>query len=385
MLDVEASEVSDDVNSNAGSKSRGLVRVSIPCSSIMSDHTDTSAIAFKCVGEEEAEVPEAPLEYSKKMGIGQAWAVFDDKIRKLQAEIDVLKDEKTEIHRANTDLKIRNNELEALLQSFSLRSTHTTAEVDSLTRQLKDNRGAHARRIKELESQLEKEKLTYSDDLDKQRSIQRRLKAEIDMLRDSKVGFTKGRSSPALPTRKERAVPLPRTSSKRDVNGRPLLVDELVTRAQKVNFSRTKSAGSVHDRPRRRSERSDRLSSSARQTVAQKKLLPASVSSDGGTSCSSRTRARRSLIRRAFIAHIHSNKYRSTKSAWVEFLGGENGHVSPDQFARAVRGLAVASNARDRDLGLLREEVCGAELCDTGVVTWGMFARFCQETRGEPT
>lgn len=100
-----------------------------------------------------------------------------------------------------------------------------------------------------------------------------------------------------------------------------------------------------------------------------------------------KTVARRSLIRRALIAHIQSTRYRSARMAWFDFFGAEGNHISYELFAKAVRSLAVAADARDRDLELLLEEVCSLESSSVterkkaAVVSWAMFARFYQKTK----
>lgn len=134
---------------------------------------------------------------------------------------------------------------------------------------------------------------------------------------------------------------------------------------------------------------------------------------------SAKTLARRSLIRRAMIAHIQSPRYRSARMAWFDFFGAQGNHISYDLFARAVRSLAVAADARDDDLDVLKLEVmgdddgCGEKAAaiagatrrnaarirdgnddddddacseedaeeDEDLLSWAMFARFYQKTK----
>lgn len=137
-------------------------------------------------------------------------------------------------------------------------------------------------------------------------------------------------------------------------------------------MERARSVGNVHEARRR-----------GREPPAGSIRRSTSTASGPG---SARSAARRSLLRRALVAHVHSVRYTSAAAAWERFFSGEGGVVSPEQFARAVRGLAVAADARDKDVDALRVEVCGGvETGDTGGVTWPMFVRFYGRTRGEST
>lgn len=96
-----------------------------------------------------------------------------------------------------------------------------------------------------------------------------------------------------------------------------------------------------------------------------------------------RVMARRSLIRRAFIAHIQSTKYRSARNVWSEFFGAEDNVISTEQFARAVRSLAVAADARDRDLESLRDELKSLDRGENNCISWSAFFLFYQKSKNE--
>lgn len=393
LLDVEASEISDEINSSSDPKSRGRMS---PSSTTVTppQHTDdlvfiddvtTTAVEFRNVGEEELDVPEAPSEYSKKLRIAHPWPMSEEHYRSLQDEIDALRQEKQSVLSLNNDLEMRNKELEVLLQSLRLRTSESNAEVEELTRQLKDTRKRLTRRVRELEDNLSAQQRKHKDDIAQLRVVERHLRDEIETYADSNAFYRTG-SVPSINARRKRAShagPAPLAQSHADVTIRQLGEPIMSHPSANLSFARVRSAGNVHEQSRRRSTRPDYVSqsSSRSSTPVRKSVAPGSESGKR----SPRTVARRSLMRRAFIAHIHSSRYRSSRNAWHDYMAGDSAQITPEQFSRAVRSLAVAADARDRDLEVLREEVCGAEACDTGVVTWLMFMRFYQLTKNEST
>lgn len=99
--------------------------------------------------------------------------------------------------------------------------------------------------------------------------------------------------------------------------------------------------------------------------------------------------------------------------AWFDFFGAQGNQISYDLFARAVRSLAVAADARDADLDVLKlelmgddddggaavrtrkkamrvgdedgedddDDACSEEEEEEDLLSWAMFARFYQKTK----
>lgn len=382
-MDVDASEVSDELTTpqeptqnpppqpaapNASQSADGLLFI---------DDMNTAGVAFDAVDDKD-DVPEAPTSYTKKLDTVQAWAAYDQRINQLQLELDSAREEKVVIQ---TDLTERNRELQVLVESLRARTQVSRDEVEELTRQLKDTRKRLTRRIRDLEDDLSAQRVEHQEESNKQRALETQLRAEIDLLRGNNRRFSRTGSSPSLTGRRQRAVEALAAGSMSSNTPSRVSVDngKQNTNSNIGRFVSVRSARSLQNEgSRRRSDRVD-SGSNSRMSMSSK----GNVTDNG--SISPRTIARRSLIRRAFIAHIHSARYKTMRSVWTDFLGADNSHVTPEQFSRAVRSLAVASDARDRDLEILREEVCGAEFFDTGIVTWAMFVHFYQHTKNEST
>ncbi len=100
------------------------------------------------------------------------------------------------------------------------------------------------------------------------------------------------------------------------------------------------------------------------------------------SSVESRCKARRISLRKSFIAHIHSNRYRNMRIVWYDFLRAPGSHLTRDQFLSAVRKMPFTSQPKDQDIDLIRDEICGHSRRDE-VMTWTMFVRFYQRTKNE--
>ena len=348
------------------------------------DDVQPPGVKFITVGAEDADVPAAPTDaqnqFPNKLDLVQSWATYEERVRVLHRELEEAREGRSAAERANADLALRNNELGVLVNSLRTRTAESSAEVEELTRHLKDTRKRLTRRIRELEDELASQKSRYhSSDAAKYRERDDHARSEVSAMRPS---LSRAGTAPSLPGRRRRVQALPPSMTfNNDVHTRPI-ADGFAQSPQNGHFAKIRSTGNVHDISARRKFRSESFSGMPRPGTPNRK--PYSFG-DEEENASPRTVARRSLIRRALIAHIHSSRYRTAKHAWYEFLHAEAGNVTPDQFARAVRGLAVAADSSDRDLDVLRQEVCGAEECDTGVLSWSMFLKFYQLTENERT
>lgn len=380
LIEVDASEVSDGSSSgrarrrSSGSDRRGGVEDALRYDDESQPEEDggddgAGGFLFRLVGEDD--VPEAP----------PASAVDAERVRALLGELEVLRKEKRDMEAVFAQ---QHRELNVLVNAMKTRAAESSIEVEDLTRQLKETRKRLTRRVRELEEELGKQRTGHAEEVARHRGVEKELRAEVDALRGNAQCFVRTESTPALPARRKRAsVAVPPGHHFDTTRGAaPESVSSGGNSAQGLDFARVRSAGNVHETLRRKTSRPDVYHSRVRSSGLAKRA--SNASGEVGRK-SPRVPGKRSLLRRSFIAHIHSTRYRTTRSAWQEFLGAENTQVTPEQFARAVRSLAIASDARDRDLELLREEVCGAELGDTGVVTWEMFVRFYQRTKHEST
>lgn len=392
ILDIVTSDVSDELGT-VNKTTQGKHPSSEPVSSQQTDpnceHTDdllfiddinTHSIAFNLVGDEEDTVPEAPTSKIE----ADCFAAYEERVRTLQTELDTLKAEKQKM---DTALQQHSRQQNVLLNSVRTRAEESSAEVEQLSLQLRDTRKRLNRRIRELEANAEVQKTRHAEQIEQHHIVEAQLRAEVDRLRrgaantrrrtTSAQRLARIDSSPVLTDRGNRAST--RTSREGPLNPR-LGTNSLSSRGRSglhPNFSRVQSANNIQEpafrtlsnpndyRPRNQTYRNGTFTLMETNNV------------------SSKTLARRSLLRRSFIAHVHSSRYKSVQAAWHDFLGAENSHVTPEQFSRAVRRLAIAADARDRDLELLRKEVSGAEENDTGVVTWEMFKRFYGLTKYE--
>lgn len=386
LLDVDASELSDEVNSTTDPKSRSALSASTASAPIADTEPvhPVRRLMFPddhVCAERTCHISQGSTRPPSRL---QSWPPLEDRIRELQNVVDRLHHEKNTLNASNTDLELRNNELSVLVDSMRTRTSESTAEVAELTRHLKETRKRLTRRIRELEEEL----------ADKDRHSDANANAKYQAALDSQLfdGLSNAStqqilrrkaSVPSIPTRRQRAsTPITLAIPQVDIGVRPLASDSMLSHStQGKQFARVRSAGTVYEQARRRSIRSD-ASTLHRPATPNRNAL---IAKSNNANPSTRTLARRSLIRRAFIAHIHSQRYRDPRDAWLNFLTGEAGTVTPEQFARAVRGLAVAADARGKDLDLLRKEVSGAEVGDTGGMTITMFAEFYERTKNEPT
>ncbi|PXF49072.1 hypothetical protein BWQ96_01210 [Gracilariopsis chorda] len=241
----------------------------------------------------------------------------------------------------NRSLQTQNSQLQSELDAHRARASTTSAELLSLTRQLADTRSKLNNRIRQLESELASATCATSTCTHHSRTARTRA-----------------------------SVPSPVPTSPRTPNELPPSQPS----TNHLAFNRVQSTGSVAESTRRRSVRH---SASLRNSTVRRVM-------DADTSVASpATRARQSLIRRAFVAHIHAQKYRTARQAWIQFLGAHRQAVELSSFAACVRGLAVAAEASDRELQLLMQEICEVPVSQHTVMTWAMFSRFYDSTRKE--
>lgn len=386
LLEVEASEVSDEPISTIDPKSRSsqtsgsTALRSTPVSSkrppkagrqaTSSQNNQTVGIAFHTVGEEETDIPEAPTSYSKRKESWLGLIEFDERVRELQEEADILRKEKYSNEKENNDLRRKNQELEILISSVRMRASDSNAEIQELNRQMKDGRRRMNRKVRDLEDELAQQKAKYVEEISKLLANERHLRAELDNLIEAtlKRGSKEYRSVQVQPSVRDRAR----------------AIDSFVAlQTQSTHYNRAKTSGSLSMIQRRKSAL-EPITQSVRSYPGLGRNY--STTSDiTEAESSARILARRSLIRRAFIAHIHSSRYGSTRNAWNDFLGGEVGTVSTAQFARAIRSLAVAADARDVDLEKLQCEICDVESCVGVNITFPTFVRFYHRTKDEST
>lgn len=401
----------------------------------------TSAVIFSNVGEEDPPVPHSsPSAYGKRMDAMHVWATFEHRLHALQEELKHTREARDEQQVMVSELEGRNAQLVTLLDAARTRSGESLAEVESLARQVKETRKRLSRRVRELEEHVSMLNLQHAEDVEHHQDVERRLRDEIVALRaglgpddvPNAAGALVVASSKsqglklANKTRFTAGAPSPSGNSVGSVGGVGSYTQmDVKSRAPLSAGSATDSGAAMGTAVGAAVGRARTVSAIASEAVGPRRKggrdTPASIGSSVGSgtetngrgtpggsrgragvrrmattaggigmigmdgSRTNKTMARRNLIRRALIAHIQSGRYRSARAVWVEFFCAEGGHVTPEQFARAVRGLAVAADARDRDLEVLREEVCGAEVGDTGVMSWAMFARFYQRTRNEST
>lgn len=468
FAEVETSEISDDIHSSSDPKSRHTHDMSasasartasdIPSTSTrrddltFTDHDSYLGIAFDNVGEEEAEVPDAPSAHLKVQPM-HVWSSFQQRIRTLQNEVSSVRDEKVTMERDNETLQQRNKDSQLLIESMRVRVAESSLEVDQISRQLKDTRKRLTRRIRELEEHVAMQDLQHTEEISQRRDVERRLRTQLDALREGATSRPHLDVAPvARRVRAETSSIVQAAIGQHGdvVVGRainPMTVESsLAAHAAAVLRTRTSSAegrrNSLRDTPsrpntpsrpstpQRPSSRPSSRPTSRPTTPRRRSIVTAGNTGNGACSpatltvsvtqvgsgngngggvasgtafngnrrnsgvgigdgvvssaTSPRTLARRSLIRRAFIAHIHSTRYRSARTAWFEFFGAEGSVICIDQFSRAVRSLAVAADARDKDVEVLREEVCGAKNGDIGL-SWAMFTRFYQTTKHEST
>ncbi|KAI0561915.1 hypothetical protein FGB62_69g241 [Gracilaria domingensis] len=221
------------------------------------------------------------------------------------------------------------------------------AELSALTRQFNDVRSKLSRKVRHLE-------------------------AELTSINSSSTATSTQPSRSSRPRVVNAAAP-------------PHEPQPLAPSSSSRAFARVQSLGSVSESTRRRSIRPV--------------TLPMAHSSSGGPApvrrpfenvsdtnvASPASRARQSLIRRAFVAHIHAHRYRAARQAWLQFLGAERQQVTLVTFSACVRQLAVASEASDRELQLLMQEICEVGVGPHTVMTWNMFSRFYNSTKNEST
>lgn len=350
------------------------------------DDVGPHGVSFTPVGEEEHTVPEAP---SSKIE-NDRFAPYDQPIRALQMELDSLRVDKEQM---GATLQQHDRQRNILLNSLRTRAEESSAEVEQLSRQLKDTRKRLSCRIRELEEEADIQTKRHAEQIEYHLALEIQLRAEIDRLRGatteqegrnaSTQRFVRTESSPLLTARRKRALARA-THDASITNSRASTGTDFNSSGAHSgvhpNFARVRSAGNVYETARRPASRFDVRRPPSRTTTFNRRGTPASLEVGA---VSAKTLARRSLLRRSFIAHIHSSRYRSTRAVWNDFFGAENEQITPEQFSRAVRGLAIAADAHDRDLELLRQEVSGAEENDTGVMTWEMFVRFYSITKHE--
>lgn len=393
VLDVVTSDVSDDLaNVSKVIQGRGSSSEAVslrqagfthePTNDLLFiDDVNTQSIAFNLVGDEEDTVPAAPTSKIE----ADCFATYDEHVRTLQAELDTLKADR---EKTNTAFRQHNRQQNILLNSLRTRAEESSDEVKQLIRQLRDTRKRLNRRIRELEENAEVQKVQYTEQTEQQRTVEAQLRAEVGRLRKGAAN-AKAMTAPAQRLARTDSLPAStarrRRTSAKALHGlypdSQLRTNSLSSEGQfglHPNFDRVRSASNVHEVACRTLTHPN-VYRSLTQTHQEGAFTPMETSK-----VSSKTLARRSLLRRSFVAHIHSSRYKSIDTAWHDFFGVENGQVTPEQFSRAVRRLAIAANARDCDLELLRQEVSGAEENDTGVVTWGMFVRFYGLTKHEP-
>eukprot|EP00178_Gracilaria_changii_P005014 TRINITY_DN180_c1_g2_i1.p1 TRINITY_DN180_c1_g2~~TRINITY_DN180_c1_g2_i1.p1 ORF type:complete len:457 (-),score=128.95 TRINITY_DN180_c1_g2_i1:940-2310(-) len=146
-------------------------------------------------------------------------------------------------------------------------------------------------------------------------------------------------------------------------------------------FGRVQSADNVCEAAaRRRSARALSLAPSSAASHSSRRAVHADTDV-----ASPASRARQSMIRRAFVAHIHAQKYGSARRAWWHFLRARAQQVTLSSFSASVRQLAVAADASDRELQLLMQEICEVAVAQHTVMSWRMFYRFYNNTKNECT
>lgn len=403
-LEVDASEVSDSASSARDRRPSSSASTPPQNSSgaddfVFVDDVTPTPIALRYVGNEERDVPEAP-------SVSPVYKTVSPEPHAEPEDVAMLREENASLQAA---FAAHRNETAVLMQSLRIRATDALAEVDELARQLKDTRRRLTRRVRELEDDAAATEARHAEELARAAAVEKQLRSELEMSRNTRAvlashhthqqrRFVRPEGSAVVTARRLRGpvatqiVPL--QSDAGGLRGGNVVGGRLQNTISSSDFmggiARTRSVGNVHEAARRKNSTSrselhaTRSGHASTNSTMLRRSSSAVVESTSGVS--SRTMARRSLLRRAFIAHIHSSRYRTARVAWSTFLGGADGTpVSPEQFARAVRGLAVAADARDRDLDVLRAEVCGSEACDTGVVTWAMFLQFYHVTRHEST
>lgn len=371
-LEVDVSEVSDE-GEKRSRKRQGTQKTPPHVDKdllFVDDVGEGTAYIFDIVGEEEDAVPEAP-------GLG---TVGDDTeegelVKSLRQELKSLRGENGRLQGV---LKGKEVEYDEELRALKRSVREKEAEVEDLGRQLKETRWRLQKRIKEVEEEAETERARHAKEMERKRGIEERLRSELERWRGGR-GFVRTESSPTLEGRRRKREE--EYDRARGGSSGAESVSSGSGTGPHPNFARVRSAGNVHENVRRTTSRPELHAVGGRPGHGRR----FSSASNDAAFVRKRLVAKRSLLRRSFVAHIHSSRYRSMRAAWNDFLGGDKGHVTPERFARAVRGLAIAVDATERDLEMLRQEVCGAEEHDTGVVTWAMFVRFYKLTEHEST
>lgn len=388
-LEVDASEISDATSNERAAKTVQStpeetslqddldVKDGLNDDLMFIDDVGSSSFAFNLVGEEEDEVPEAPASKLEN----ERLANYEERIRMLQTQLE---EERSQNVHLNEAVEQQAKEYSIIVNSLRARTSQSSSELEALTKQLRDTKRRLNRKVRDLEDEIENQKQRNAEQLEQHQEIESYLRSELEKLSAGGVmhRFERTGSHPTLPQRRKRVAdrqtyeaPASRGSSGTDSSGGS-------QNGQYTHFSRVRSTGNVHEN-HRRLDRPDSYSSLPRSRSS--RVRRSSSAAHDATPLVDVTRkvTKNSLLRRSFVAHIHSSKYRSAREAWDRFLGGADGPVSPDQFSRAVRGLAIAATAKDHEIEKLRKEVGGEQENDTGVVSWFMFARFYNNTVGE--
>lgn len=465
-IDVDASEVSDELQSATDPKSRNTDLAASSSSgqplsdsqplfptnsptSVDLEHDLATSVSFDPVADDELQVPEAPNSLVKIQPV-KMWSSLHHKVRILQTEIATLHQQKAILTRRNESLEQRNKDLEVLTESMRLRASESSLEAEQLTRQIRDTRRRLTRRIRELEDNASQITAKHSEQLSHQQQVENELRAENELLRSSidrharidndtncmvrrqrsegNSGSVNNLPKPLVdvPTRsslsstldsRKRSHESPPTSASTRSRVTTLNTEAMRRRARALDSvvcssSRLMQPSRPHSTrpgtPVRNfsvnlshvsSSNTRKAHSSSGSASVKVTLIPSSsggkgTSAGGNTTSLSETQdtqstvpvrvmARRSLIRRAFIAHIQSTKYRSARNVWSEFFGAEDNVISTEQFARAVRSLAVAADARDRDLETLRDELKSLDRGEQDSISWSAFFLFYQKSKTE--
>eukprot|EP00177_Eucheuma_denticulatum_P003139 GFKZ01005661.1.p1 GENE.GFKZ01005661.1~~GFKZ01005661.1.p1 ORF type:complete len:506 (-),score=118.36 GFKZ01005661.1:2050-3567(-) len=370
-LDVDVSEVSDEGEKRLRKRQGTLSNTPDVKEDLLfiDDVGDGPGYVFDIVGEGEDEVPEAP----GLTAVGQEEE--GEVVRLLRDELACVRGENGRLEGL---LKAKEVEYDEEVKALKMSVRDKEAEVEDLARQLKDVRWRLQKRIKEVEDEAEVERASHAKEVERRRGIEERLRSELERWRGGR-GFVRTESSPTLEGRRKKREE--EYDKARGGSSGAESVSSGSGTGPHPNFARVRSAGNVHENVRRTTSRPELHAVGGRPGHGRR----SSSASNDAAMVRKRMVAKRSLLRRSFVAHIHSSRYRSMRAAWNDFLGGDKGHVTPERFARAVRGLAIAVDAKERDLEMLRREVCGAEEHDTGVVTWAMFVRFYKLTEHEST
>lgn len=369
----------------------------------------SSSLRFALVGDSDAEVPQAPLSTAATdpavNPAGPTWAVHEARVHALQAEVSAtLEDAKRRIAAAERRAALS---AETAVEEYKARALRAEDEAKATSATLKDVKNRLLRRIKDLEAELDAERVRAEAEAENHAKTQAQMGMEIALLRGKRTSGAVANHSAVGPgsTAASTIGNVPRSASARASTSQIPRPSPQNAKQHYGDLHRSLSAATGTD-PLRPSSRSavDRASASSTIThtgTATNTTTGTSSASSGrhetastlvhsGTqgvpllsgSQSHRASARHESLRAAVLSRIHSSSFRNMRAAWYDCFEPSGTRLAPDAFRAAVRRMpGVPIDARDREIDDIRDEMSGGAV--DGVLTWTSFVRFYQKTKCE--